>query len=59
MLFIGVTLALLLGGFGFFIFFRVSRFCFSHSSYDVFSPAIVKDRQVFTKWVFKFELGCS
>jgi hypothetical protein len=38
---------------GFFIFVRASRVCSSHSSYGVFSPAMVKDRLVFDGVVFR------
>jgi hypothetical protein len=38
---------------GFFIFVRAFRVCSSHSSHDVFSPAMVKDRLVFDGVVFR------
>jgi hypothetical protein len=38
---------------GFFIYVRASRVCSSHSSHDVFSPALVKGRLVFDRVVFR------
>jgi hypothetical protein len=42
----------------FFIYIRVFHVCSSHSSYGVFSLAVVNGHPVLMEWVFELEFGC-